>query len=222
MMNTPDNPALVLAGRREIAAFRGQRGVVLMIAQIVLVAMTLAGIALVRSVDTGNVIAANLGFRQSAINISDVATEVAVAKLPTLLISSKDDYYPSGCNATSSTVGCIYYPLIQPATSNGAPAINWSQVAALTTTDSATISSLPSGYSVHYVIERMCKAGSSLPVTDIQSNCYADQTNSNAGFSANKIRFTGNTGGVYYRVTIRTTGPRGTVTMNQVVLTVVG
>lgn len=222
MMNTPDNPALVLAGRREIAAFRGQRGVVLMIALIVLVAMTLAGIALVRSVDTGNVIAANLGFRQSAINISDVAAEVAVAKLPTLLVSSKDGYYPSGCNATNATVGCIYYPLIQPATSNGAPAVNWSQVAALTTTDSATISSLPSGYSVQYVIERMCKAGSSLPVADIQSNCYADQTNSNASFSSNKIRFTGSTGGVYYRVTIRTTGPRGTVTMNQVVLTVVG
>ena len=40
---------------------RTQSGVVLFIALIVLVAMTLAGIAIMRSVDTGNQIAGNVG-----------------------------------------------------------------------------------------------------------------------------------------------------------------
>src|SRR4051794_33864237 len=47
-------------------AHRRQQGVVLLIALIVLVAMTLAGIGLVRSVDTGNMVAGNLAFKQGA------------------------------------------------------------------------------------------------------------------------------------------------------------
>ena len=42
----------------------GQSGVVLFIALIVLVAMSLAGVALVRSVDTNLLIAGNLAFKQ--------------------------------------------------------------------------------------------------------------------------------------------------------------
>jgi Tfp pilus assembly protein PilX len=45
---------------------RRQRGAILFIALIVLVAMSLAGIALMRSVDTNVLIAGNLAFRQSA------------------------------------------------------------------------------------------------------------------------------------------------------------
>jgi len=43
----------------------------LIIALIVLVAMTLAGIATMRSVDTATVLAGNIAFRQSALNAAD-------------------------------------------------------------------------------------------------------------------------------------------------------
>ena len=46
---------------------RHQRGVVLFIALIVMVAMSLAAIALIRSVDTTNILIGNLAFRQSSI-----------------------------------------------------------------------------------------------------------------------------------------------------------
>ena len=59
----------------------GQAGVVLMMALIVLVAMTLAGIALVRSVDTSNIIAGNLAFKQAATNSGDTGIEAAAAWL---------------------------------------------------------------------------------------------------------------------------------------------
>lgn len=58
-----------------------QRGAVLFFAIGVLVATTLAGIALTRSVDTSNIIAGNLAFQQSAVSAGDAGIERAVAWL---------------------------------------------------------------------------------------------------------------------------------------------
>jgi len=63
-------------GRRMITP-RSQRGVVLLIALILLVVMTLAGIGMMRSVDTGSVIAGNLAFKQATLNASDAGTSAA-------------------------------------------------------------------------------------------------------------------------------------------------
>ena len=54
-----------------------QQGVVLFIALIVLVAMSLAGVAMVRSVDTSLGIAGNLAFKQSTIQGSDLGRDHA-------------------------------------------------------------------------------------------------------------------------------------------------
>jgi type IV pilus assembly protein PilX len=59
------------------AARSAQRGVVLFIALIVLVAMTLAGLAMMRSVDTNNLIAGNLAFKNAATSAGDAAIESA-------------------------------------------------------------------------------------------------------------------------------------------------
>ena len=60
---------------------RRQRGIVLFVALIVMVAMTLAAIALIRSVDTTNTAVGNLAFRQSSILPANYAVEAAVASL---------------------------------------------------------------------------------------------------------------------------------------------
>ena len=60
---------------------RAQRGVVLFIALIVLVAMSLAGIALMRSVDTNVLVAGNLAFRQTNTMYGDVGVEAASTTL---------------------------------------------------------------------------------------------------------------------------------------------
>src|SRR5206468_1502002 len=60
-----------------------EHGVVLMIALIVLVAMTLAGLGIIRSVDTGTLVAGNISFRQSALSSTDAGVEQAVAWLTT-------------------------------------------------------------------------------------------------------------------------------------------
>ena len=62
-------------------AFHRQRGIVLFIALIVMIAMTLAAIALIRSVDTTNAAIGNLAFRQASILSANYAVEAAVASL---------------------------------------------------------------------------------------------------------------------------------------------
>src|ERR1700757_3799931 len=59
----------------------GQRGVVLFIALIVMVVMSLAGIALMRSVDTTSAVIGNLAFRQASILPANYAIEDAAAGL---------------------------------------------------------------------------------------------------------------------------------------------
>jgi len=67
--------------RRRLPTPRSQRGTMLIIALIVLVAMTLAGIATMRSVDTATVMAGNIAFRQSALNAADQGVQAAFALL---------------------------------------------------------------------------------------------------------------------------------------------
>jgi Tfp pilus assembly protein PilX len=58
-----------------MALRQAQQGVVLFIALIVLVAMTMAGIAVMRSVDTNVLIAGNLAFRNAALSAADAGIE---------------------------------------------------------------------------------------------------------------------------------------------------
>ncbi|MBK9703045.1 MAG: hypothetical protein IPO75_06050 [Betaproteobacteria bacterium] len=60
---------------------RRQRGVVMFVALIVLVAMALAALALIRSVDTTTAVVGNLGFRQASVLPANAAVEEAVAAL---------------------------------------------------------------------------------------------------------------------------------------------
>ncbi len=64
---------------------RRERGVMLVIALIVLVAMTLAGLGMMRSVDSASIIAGNIGFKQSTVNGSDGATQFAVSQLQAIV-----------------------------------------------------------------------------------------------------------------------------------------
>src|SRR5882672_3816297 len=81
--------------RGRVRARRDQRGTVLIIALIVLVAMTLAGIATMRSVDTATLLAGNIGLRQATSNAADQGIQAGVKWLfdnKTGDILNKDDH----------------------------------------------------------------------------------------------------------------------------------
>ncbi|HET7832104.1 MAG TPA: hypothetical protein VFK88_03980 [Gallionella sp.] len=187
------------------ASRRKQRGASLFIALIALVTMTLAGIALVRSVDTTNLIAGNLAFRQAALNATDIGIETAFSALDTIVTTSLDANWPSGC----ATGACNYYPTLQNTDTRGVPTvIAWASVPATT---------VNRDYQVKYVIDRLCNGP--VPVADIAGNCYASAGSVAGGGTkrAGGIVFSG-AQEVYYRVTVRVEGPRNTTSMVQALL----
>ena len=196
---------------------RQQRGVVLFIALIALVAIALAAVGLMRSADTSNVIAGNMAFKASTINASDLGVEDAFDKLATIVTTSLEANYPAGC-----TTACTYYPTLREPDTRGLPtvkelgagggagaAINWSSVA------SVALPAELSQYEVRYVIDRLCQGPP--PVTDVQANCYNEAPTGGGTKKSLGVVFSSTTT-VYYRVTVRVVGPRNTLSYVQVVL----
>ncbi|MGI9024795.1 MAG: pilus assembly PilX family protein [Burkholderiaceae bacterium] len=186
-----------LPGKRE-------EGIVLILVLIGIVAMALAGIALVRATQTTNMIAGNFAFKQAALASTDVGVELAFAQLDTIILTP-DTSYPSGCAAGA----CVYYPTRQAIDVNGIPTVvgNWSAVPATTVNTS---------YSVQHVIDRLCNVTS----PDPQVNCYAGRTAGEGGSkSVNSVdgpdpsRQT-----INYRVRLRVSGPRNTTSFVQAIV----
>ena len=178
-----------------------QRGVSLIIALIALVALTLAGLALIRSADTTNVVSGNLAFRQASLSATDVGVERAITALSTIATNSLDTNYPASCAAGA----CNYYPTIQALVSAaGVPSvIDWTAVPS---------STVDSSYAVQYVIDRLCDGPT--PVTDVASKCM-NLTGASVGSKrAGAIAFT-SANQVYYRITVRVVGPRNSVSIVQ-------
>ena len=193
-----------------------QRGMVLFIALIVLVAMTLAGLALVRSVDTANVIAGNLAFKQSTIQAADLGVEAAVTALPTIIATSVDTNLTPAASSTNPNYW--YYASRRETDTYGVPtqkesgaagaaaAIDWSQVPIVQTI---------SGNAVQIVIDRLCQGPP--PVIDLLASCFAEAGTGGSGSQKAGAAIFSGTPTVYYRLTARVTGPRNTVSMVQAI-----
>jgi type IV pilus assembly protein PilX len=186
-----------------------QAGVVLMMALIVLVAMTLAGIALVRSVDTSNIIAGNLAFKQAATNSGDTGIEAAAAWLAANSAALNNDALAQGYASS-------FLPVLA---ANQTWDNYWSTVLAANNqvvnmpTDPAT------GNTVAYAIQRLCSAANIAP-TAINAGCASSQTSVNVASSsktAGTVALTAISQTVY-RITARIQGPRNTLSYVQVIV----
>ncbi|QAU33792.1 hypothetical protein [Janthinobacterium sp. 17J80-10] len=184
-----------------------QDGIVLVIALIVLVALTLSGIALMRSVDTGNLIAGNMAFQQSAVRSGDVGVEAAV----TWLDGVKGGADPAQLNASDSTNG--YVAMIE----NPASGQSWD--AFWTATLAAKAVSLAqdeAGNTVSYIIHRMCATTGIKAGASCSDSAAVKATAANAE-EGGQVQLN-TTSAVYFRITVRTAGPRGTVSYVQAVV----
>lgn len=192
-------------------SMRREQGVVLFIALIVLVAMSLAGIALMRSVDTGILIAGNLGFRQNATHVGDLGIEKARSWLITNSASLNNDQ-----PAVSDGTG--YWATMQSGLDllGNDPAkvdYDWSTGVGVTTP------APPAGYAVRYVINRLC-ASSGAP-SDTGCVKSADTASSASGTKGAAVygsyAISASTSALY-RVTVKVTGPRNSVSYVQAVV----
>lgn len=188
---------------------RRQRGIVMMIALVVLVGMTLAGLALMRSVDTSNIIAGNLAFQQSATQAGDTGTETAITWLQAntggaaLFADSFANGYAASVTspAAGQTWDAFWTNVLVPA----------GQVVTLTT-DTTT------GNTVAYTIQRLCNTAGdpiAVGVDCAVSQTAANTSGSSKGTSVVALQYSNL---VYYRITTRITGPRNSSSFIQAIV----
>jgi type IV pilus assembly protein PilX len=203
-----------MSTRPRLAA-RRERGTTLFVALVMLVAMSLAGIALMRSVDTNVLIAGNLAFRQGATAGGDWGVENArvwVTANSALLNADQPAgaaFYWANWQHSTDLIGNNPDPTVQNYDwESGAPADLG--------TDSA-------GNRVQYVIHRLCDtAGAPIDVQCVNSSLSGGGASPLPGESkqVKGLNMDGKHGTimVLYRVTVRISGPRNTVSFVQAVL----
>jgi Tfp pilus assembly protein PilX len=174
---------------------RRQSGVVLFIALIVLVAMTLAGIAIMRSVDTGVAISGNVAFKQSTLSAADRGIDDAFQFLTSNITT--------GLLNNNYDANAYYAEVTDPP--------DWSDDSVWA--DAHEVGEDDAGNMVSYVIHRMCDGAG------LYSGVNCAQTPRTGGEVGNSQAIMGNQFTsppiVYYRVTVRVQGPRNTMSIVQ-------
>lgn len=214
---------------------RAQRGVSLLFALLSLAAISLAAVALVRSVDSGTLVIGNLGFKQDATSASDRATEAARLWLMT-----------SGADLTADSAGGIgYYASSQDnldptgrltSAANRMAVVNWGDTdscACLPATCSSC-SRLPSNEipitvnsaviaRARYLITRICPVPGA--VSDTNACAQPPANAMSDGKARNTTSYADPKGGPpsesqipYYRIIVRTVSGRNTVSFTETVL----
>lgn len=204
-----------------------QRGVVLLLALIMLIAMTLAGIALYRQIGSGLIIARNLSFKRTAAVAADRGIETARTWLTAQTAggleqgSAANGYFPGWCNTSLNGLG------VPDANNDGTPddcgttpapsefdpiTFNWANAVVASANDGG-------GNEIRYVIHRLCETPGGINAANQQ--CVTIGSSSSGG-SKSAVSYgtqpLSNTSQPYFRVTSRVLGPTNTVVYTQVVL----
>jgi len=188
---------------------RRQRGVVLFISLIVMVAMSLAAIALIRSVDTATGVVGNLAFRQAAILPANLAVEAAAAAL---FVDARGGPVP--INRIDHLPAENYFATVQPGEdARGIP----TQLQRKTNFTQTRVLVDQAGNEIRYVIERMCLPAAAgevarVALCEMQTPKRTTGTTANEGLAPELPRLP------MYRVTVRVDGPKNTTSFLQAML----
>ena len=205
------------------AALR-QRGVVLLLSLIVLVAMSLAAIGLMRSVLTSNRVASNLAFQQSATQSADVGIETAVAWLEQKVRQLASDNPPVMTNGlfSNTTAGALETVNYVSKREDPGPTQGWDDWWQKVLVANNQVNTLPvdaAGNTVAFAIHRLCNATGD-PLSGI--GCEAPTT-TGAGIQtsskSNSIKLQVPSQ-IYYRITVRVQGPRNAVSFVQAIVAI--
>lgn len=184
--------------RHTSATMRRQQGVVLFVALIAMVVMSLAGVALIRSVDTAGSVAGNLAFREASIPAVNMAVEEAVQAL----------YLAKAINTELDDKANRYYAKLQPGElTNGVPAVLSGTYATVKGAYPFGVTTYPTTKAeVRSVIERICSPASpAMPLTVAQKLQWCDTLPPKVSVAKTSMKKVGATLPPIplYRVTIR-------------------
>lgn len=190
-----------------------QRGAVLFIALIVLVAMTMASVALIRSVDTATLGAGNIALKQSAAQAAERAVGMAMAQFDPFAVPA--GFFATLANANSHQSAQNYCASLLPTDKRGVPLVLLTD-GALKECDGEALKpandiTTTNKERLRYVIERLCTDAG----TPDQSKCNIEQVLPTGGTVGSGPHF-GDTVPLY-RVTVRVDGPRSTRHFSQVI-----
>lgn len=196
-----------------------QSGVVLFLAMIALVVMSLAAVALIRSVDTNSMIAGNLSYKQSASISSSYGLEAMVNTLGQKALSYGDtDDAANGYYATCKSFGTGTTDADKCNGANLTLDASWvaGTKSALATGVGLTSGKDIYGNTIQYIVERMCHTAG------VPKNSACLQAGVNLDNNSKKILNEPSAGGPnpatdlpIYRVTVRVSGPKNTISYIQ-------
>jgi len=191
--------------QRPTALHGAQRGVVVFIALIVLVAMTLAGLAVMRSSGTAILTAGNLAFKQNTVISGDAGIEQAISNyLRTVGPSTLENDSPANGYYATWLVAGAPPTEFDPITWTG-----WNDPS-----KRAAAGVDVAGNTVTYVIHRMCLNTGAVD----QDNCVVhrgDLAGSSKGGAAYGEKAIKGAARPWYRITARIVGPKNTVSYVQ-------
>ena len=234
----PGNPRR----RQPVSPRRAQRGATLLFALLTLVALLLATLALVRSVDTSTVLMGNIGFKQDATVTAEQATRQALSwlnanKLILNTDSTGNGYYASTQELASN--GTTVQPPVdvtgqQLAGSTNRQLVDWdaNHCAAATTgsyngcnvvtASAGTLGNSPD--TARYVVFRLCSMAGDYTASSYTGTCATPMNGSsnNAAMRgemnyASPERF-GSSGGPFYRIVVRVQGARNTTSFTETIV----
>jgi type IV pilus assembly protein PilX len=196
---------------RPVIHLERQRGVVLFIALIVLVAMTLASVALMRSVDTATIGAGNISFKQSAAQAAERSIALAFAKFDPS--ASPTGFFTTTSNTYIDQPAHNYRATLQATDGRGIPNILLDKATFDSTfTNTANRISVPTtGEELRFLIDRLC-AEVGEP-SDLK--CKSETVLPSGGSVPGDLPLGLDT--PLYRITVRADGPRNTLHFTQVI-----
>jgi len=205
-----------MKARAQTLSPRRERGAALLIALVVLVALTMAGIAMMRSVDTATLVAGNIGFRQSAINAADQGIQAAYGYISpnrvTLAAQSANDLTNGFLGFTPVGERPDWY--LDPTNVGWAAGLSCNGP---TNTDTACNAFSPGGTSadragnrITYVIHRLCPNTGGLC-----AQTQGDPSSGGGGIAMDTPNRFPPTSATHFRITVRVNGPRNTVAFVQ-------
>jgi type IV pilus assembly protein PilX len=210
--------------RRFRAPATTQHGMVLVIALIVLVIMTMGTLAMVRSIDTGNLVAGNLSFKQGATAAGDIGTEAAIAWLQARIGTAElyQDSPENGYYATSMDLLDVSGGKNDPALAR----VDWdfndcqgAQAANCVTPSPALDAG--NGNTVSTMIHRLC--AQPLDPNSSLNSCVNALQSGDASAKRGELKYGddkrfGGQPAEYYRITTRVKGPKNTVSLIETVV----
>jgi type IV pilus assembly protein PilX len=186
-----------------------QRGIVLIVALVILAVMTLGGLGLMRSMETATMVAGNISFQQDALLSSDVGLESAICWL-----EGQTDL-----DTNNPTMGYTAFTIPNETLPDDPVALwqyldNVYSVYTLAHNLCISNSNVQLSNTVAFSIQRLCNAGNGICINPSDSGSNADGENQAAGEDTLDNVNTQ----VFYRITVKITGAKNTTSYVQAIV----